>query len=574
MSEDSASFPCLTVVYHPHLKRVGEQAIIGSIMARTVIELSRRTPLFSHPGSANLQPLRDPFLSRRPIKMERVDDMIAIEVQEGVHLQVNGERVKPYIDIPIDSLHEGVFLTLSKRVILLLHFVQLQDRAPFADIVGESEGVRQVRRQIAQVADLEVPVLIRGETGVGKELVARCIHRESRRSESPCHVINMATVQTGTAASILFGHAKGAFTGADTRRRGLFEEANGGTLFMDEIGDTPRTVQPQLLRTLSEGTILPMGDTKEIEVDVRIIAATDVNIEDSSEGNPFRAALLHRLAGFEIRVPPLRERRQDIPRLVVHFLSRVLLEVREEARLEPKETERRLWFPSEMMLEFYEHDWPGNVRQLYNAVRQLVISNRGMDMLRMGVNIRRILQQNGGNNTPPGQGSRPTNRSITMPPQRPTTLPPESTDVDPFPIAVTEPGLADSPPVSPPTGKKTPTGKKPPTGKKTRAGKKTQTGKKAREKVDDDQVYEALEACNWKIVPAAKLLGMPRSTLYGRIEKHPRIRKAADLSQEEIAAALGQSRGDVDKAVSRLKVSPKGLRLRISYLGIDPKEFR
>ena len=418
--------------------------------------------------------------------------------------------------------------------------------------------MRQVRRQIAQVADLEVSVLIRGETGVGKELVARCIHRESRRAESPCHVINMATVQTGTAASILFGHAKGAFTGADARRRGLFEEANGGTLFMDEIGDTPSSVQSQLLRTLSEGTILPMGDSKEIPIDVRIIAATDVNIEDNSNDNSFRAALLHRLAGFEIRVPPLRERKQDIPRLVVHFLSRVLKELREEERLEPGETERRLWFPPEFMLEFYEHDWPGNVRQLYNAVRQLVISNRGMDMLRMGVNIRRILQHNNTNNSPStGPVARVTDGAGAVPPSRTPSRPPnvpESPVTDSAQLAMTEPGQETAPA---------------PRRKRKSSGKK-----KNREKVDDDRVYDALEQCNWKIVPAAKLLGMPRSTLYGRIEKHPRIRKAADLSQKEIEAALDQSRGDVDKAVSRLKVSPKGLRLRISYLGIDPKEFR
>ena len=122
VSEDRSLFPCLTIVYHPQLQRVGEQAIIGSLMAYSTIELSRRTPEFSHPGTAKLRPLRDPFLSRRPIKLERVDsDFISIEPQKGVHLQLDGDKVETFVDVPLEDLHRGVFLTLSKRIILLLH---------------------------------------------------------------------------------------------------------------------------------------------------------------------------------------------------------------------------------------------------------------------------------------------------------------------------------------------------------------------------------------------------------------------------------------------------------------------
>lgn len=518
IGDDASAFPCLTVIYHPQLERIGEQAIIGSLMAHTPVELSRNTPEFSHPGSALVQPLRDPFLSRKPITLTRIDeDTVSIELKHRGHLQVGSQRIETFIDVSIDDLKtKGVFLTLSRRVMLLFHMVTLRERAPYPGIVGEGDGIRHVRRQIAQVADLEVPVLIRGETGVGKELVAKCIHRNSRRSNGPYNIINMATIQEGTAASILFGHVRGAFTGADSRKSGLFQEADGGTLFMDEIGDTPTQIQSMLLRALSERKILPMGEAKELSVDVRIIAATDINIEEGAQDGTFRAALLHRLSGYEIRVPPLRERREDIPRLAVHFLTKVLREIGEENRLRPPEAERKLWFPPTLMLMLYHHDWSGNVRQLSNTISQLVISNRGEPKLRVGANTKRILQQD--------QGQRqPENKPQPQPKPKPSA-------------------------------KSNPSSKK--------------------HKVTNQDIYEALESCNWQVGPAADLLGMPRSTLYGRMERHQDIRKAGDLTRVELQAELDKARGDVDKVVMRLKVSPRGLKMRIKALNIDPDTFK
>src|SRR6185312_10546599 len=211
---------------------------------------------------------------------------------------VHGERVFTEREI-----EDGVVLLLADRIALLLHrFQPLFEAVPRYGLVGESETLLETRRQIRQVADLDVPVLLRGETGTGKELVARAIHQASVRRDRPYLALNMSAIPSSLAASELFGAAKGAFTGADQKKRGYFSRASGGTLFLDEIGEVPPEVQPLLLRALESGEIQPVGAEEIQRVDVRTIAATDSDLEAEIASGRFRAPMLHRLSGYEIRI--------------------------------------------------------------------------------------------------------------------------------------------------------------------------------------------------------------------------------------------------------------------------------
>jgi two-component system nitrogen regulation response regulator GlnG len=522
----SSRIPCLTVIFHPQLTRIGELAFLPALMAFKPTYISRNVPVFAQPGM-QAQPLRDPFVSRRPVTIERVDDdYLSITPASGVHLEVDNQKITTSKSIRIADLSNGVLLVLSRRIVLLLHLINLHDRSPLPGMIGESEGVRDVRSQIARVADLDVSVLIRGETGVGKELVARSIHQASSRSNAPYRAVNMATIQDGTAASVLFGHMRGAFTGAESSQPGLFQEADGGTLFLDEVGDTKPQIQPMLLRALSEGLILPIGATKESRVNVRIIAATDANIEDD--------ALHHRLNGFGILVPPLRKRREDIPRLVLHFLDQVLTDINERAWLMPPATERLMWFPPALMLRFYHHDWPGNVRQLWNVVRQLVISNRGMGALKLDDQTQRVLEER---------------------PRLAPTNPPAPPEIEP---QRTEP---PSPRTEAPRHVEVP-------------AQAAVSRRRSSRDVSDDEIYQALEQHDWRVGPAAKSLGIPRTTFYDRMDRHPHLRKAVEIPRAEIEQALTLWRGDAKHVAQSLRVSPRGLRLRLSALDIDPSRYK
>jgi Nif-specific regulatory protein len=206
-------------------------------------------------------------------------------------------------------------------------------------------------------------VLIEGETGVGKELVASAIHYRSNRREKLFVATNCAAMPENLLESELFGHKKGSFTGATDDKRGLFELADGGTLFLDEVTEMPLSIQSKLLRVLQEGEVRPLGSTKVIHVNVRIVSATNRNIEKEVQERRFREDLYYRLNGFPVRVPPLRERREDIPLLAGFFLSRYAEEIGKPSG----------GFAQETMELLQGYDWPGNVRELENEVQRIVI---------------------------------------------------------------------------------------------------------------------------------------------------------------------------------------------------------
>lgn len=241
---------------------------------------------------------------------------------------------------------------------------QLEQSAGCPQLVGDHPLINQVRQLVAKVAPTNSTVLIRGETGCGKELVARSVHDQSIRKDKPFVAINCGALPENLIESELFGHKKGSFTGADTHREGLFEVAGGGTIFLDEIGELPLAVQAKLLRVLESGDIRKIGENESQRVDVRVVCATHRNLEQMVEDGSFREDLMFRINTFEVYMPALRERLSDLPKLALHLYKRF--------RQDDTTTEANLFSP-EVMEELRGHSWPGNVRELANVIEHATI---------------------------------------------------------------------------------------------------------------------------------------------------------------------------------------------------------
>ncbi len=323
-----------------------------------------------------------PDLTFLDVKMARMDGLeVLTRLREldpaALIVMISGHGT---IETAIEATRRGAYDFLEKpldteRILLVLRNA-LEQRGLAAEnarlrgevesrhsIVGKSFAIRQVLERIERVAPTDARVLVTGENGTGKELVARAIHTSSMRAEEPFVEVNCAAIPTELIESELFGHMKGSFTGAFADRAGKFEIADGGTLFLDEIGDMSLTAQAKVLRALQEGIITRIGGSKPIQVDVRVLAATNKDLdEEISEGN-FREDLLYRVNVIPIHVPPLRERREDIPLLVHHFAHAIT----GEAALVHRS------FAPEALDLLTRMDWPGNVRELRNTVERLLI---------------------------------------------------------------------------------------------------------------------------------------------------------------------------------------------------------
>ena len=224
--------------------------------------------------------------------------------------------------------------------------------------------MKKIDTVVRQVAATDATVLIIGESGTGKELIARALHAGSPRRDQPFVPVNCAAIPEELLESELFGHTRGAFTGAHSSRGGMFQLANGGTLFLDEVGDMPLVLQAKLLRVLQDRQVRPVGSDRTISVDVRLIAATNKNLEKAVEQGTFREDLFYRLQVIPIHLPPLRARRSDIPLLLQYFLERANRKYGRDAQLTP-----------EAMVHLWEYDWPGNVRELENIIERVVVLN-------------------------------------------------------------------------------------------------------------------------------------------------------------------------------------------------------
>jgi two-component system, NtrC family, nitrogen regulation response regulator GlnG len=350
-------------------------------------------------------------------------------------------------------------------------------------------------------------VLLCGETGTGKELVAHAIHAAGPRRAGPYVTLNLGAIPPALAAAELFGAARGAFTGADRRRAGHFERAASGTLFLDEIGEAPPEVQVLLLRALECGEIQPVGSEAPQRVDVRCVAATDADLDAAAARGGFRAPLLHRLRGFEIRMPALRQRRDDVGRLLVSFLRQELAALGRDSLLVTASPQGRPWLPAGLVARLAVHEWPGNVRELRNVARHLAVSCRDAEQAELPEGL---LQA---------------------------------------PVAAN--GEEPSPPAAP-------TGWRPP---------RRRAEYRPGSEIAHPELLAALRACRFNLAAAAAALRVSRSSLYALLARHGGVRKAGDLTRAEIAAALERSGGDLDAAADALAVSPHGLKIRCTELG-------
>jgi two-component system, NtrC family, nitrogen regulation response regulator GlnG len=506
--------PALTIVSHPQAHRAGERFLLEAVAAGREVSLSRNAPDFTRADRALGVPLDDPFVSRRPVRFAAGPaGGVRLLIEPGGTPVVAGAPVDGSAELTAEDLAAGIPLELAERVVVLLHLFDPEpgDAGHALGMVGDSAGIRRLRAAIERVVDLPVPVLIRGETGTGKELVARAIHDRSPRRGGPFVSVNLGAIPRELAAAELFGATRGAYTGATRDREGLFRAAHGGTLFLDEVGEAPPEVQAMLLRVLETGELYPVGADQPVAIQVRLIAATDANLEQRIRDGQFKAPLLHRLAGYEVRIPPLRERREDIGPLFYHFARQELEAIGEAHRLAPEDPYARPWLPASIAAQLVRHAWPGNIRQLRNVTRQLVISSRGHAQLRLDPLLVEELAADLAAPAPVG----------SIPEQSPIP-PPEL--------------------VGPPRRKPA--------------------------EVPEHELLEALRACAWDLKAAADRLRIPRPSIYVLIDKSPNIRRAGNLSAEEIATCFRACGGQLDEMVVRLQVSKRALTRRLKELGL------
>ena len=251
-----------------------------------------------------------------------------------------------------------------------ISIIPLDPSASLGELIGFDRGLRNVWASLHMVARTDSAVLIQGETGTGKEIVAKAIHEESFRKRGPYVTLNCAAMPGGLLESELFGHERGAFTGAVTQTTGRFQHAHTGTLLLDEIGDLPLELQPKLLRVLQEQEFERLGSNRTIRVDVRIVAATNQNLHQMVRERRFRVDLFYRLNVFPIALPPLRERREDIPLLVQHFVRKFASRLNKEVS----------HISGEVIETLRHYDWPGNIRELQNVIERAVIISSGPNL--------------------------------------------------------------------------------------------------------------------------------------------------------------------------------------------------
>ncbi|RXJ50601.1 sigma-54-dependent transcriptional regulator [Gelidibacter gilvus] len=316
------------------------------------------------------------------IKMPKMDGVEVLEAVKKIKPETTIVMISGHgdIDTAVNTMRLGAFDYISKPPDLnrLLNTVRIAlDRKELVvenkmlkkkvsknyEMIGESKAISHIKDLIEKVAATDARVLITGPNGTGKELVAHWLHEKSERSSGPLIEVNCAAIPSELIESELFGHVKGAFTSAVRDRAGRFEAANGGTIFLDEIGDMSLSAQAKVLRALQESKVQRVGSDKDIKVDVRVIAATNKNLNREIEEGRFREDLYHRLAVILIQVPPLNDRREDIPLLIEHFASKIA----EQNGTAPKS------FSSKAIKQLQEYDWTGNIRELRNVVERLII---------------------------------------------------------------------------------------------------------------------------------------------------------------------------------------------------------
>ena len=363
--------PALTILWHPDLDRVGEVALLED---DGVLGFTRDAPAFFVPGSNVGRPIAHRMMARDPV-VGFASAQGRLEIRPGstdIEVRVDGVRFDRARQLSPAEVGRGVILTVARAFAFCLHSIRHPvTRSPNLGLVGSSDAIDDIRHAITRAAGRADTVLIRGESGTGKELVARALHESGPRVKGPFVPENASRFQRERADDVFFGHERGAFTGATDSQPGLFRAADGGTLFIDEIGDLPSEAQPMLLRVIVDRIVQPLSSTKSRKVDVCLVAATSADLEAARSAERFDKSLYNRLnTSVNITLPPLRERREDVGVLLVHFL-RIYLDA-DLQRLQDQ-TADSPWLAARDVAALAMHSWPDNVRGLEGVAKKLAI---------------------------------------------------------------------------------------------------------------------------------------------------------------------------------------------------------
>jgi two-component system, NtrC family, nitrogen regulation response regulator GlnG len=375
-----AAFPALTIVWHPRLDRVGQVALLWPAIADDGgIHLSRDEPTFGEPGLGTGRPLDHRAIGRREtpaldIRYKKGSGYELERRDQQIEIAVNLEPLVGSRHLSGEEVRTGVVITVGRHFVSCLHLIRTPvTRSSVPGLLGTSDAIEDLRQSILRAAKRKTFVLLRGESGTGKELAARALHDGGPRAKGPFIPLNMATLGGDQARAELFGYRKGAFTGATADFPGYFRSAAGGTIFLDEIGFLTSDVQPMLLRVLDDQEILPMGTSQPVKVDVRVIAATDRNLEELVEKQQFERPLYNRLdTAISIRLAPLRERREDVGCLLVQFLRNEAGDAVELQRFLDDRPSDRPWLWAADVAAVASSPLAGNARDLLGLARNLV----------------------------------------------------------------------------------------------------------------------------------------------------------------------------------------------------------
>ncbi len=545
--------PSIQILYHGDLARIGEVTAEGTFEGGIWVALGRLEPIFESPQRSGRRPLADPYISRAQaaVRFNTATGNFDIKPSNAArlklaHVELRLGQQAPYKQplTEVTSLPPGSLLDIGGRILLLLQYqVRHTHQEDRMGMVGETPQMWDLRQLIADVAGFDRSALILGQTGSGKELVCRALHDQSPRKSGPLMATNSAALPEHLIESLLFGHKKGAFTGAQSDSSGLFVEANGGTLFLDELGEMPMRPQAKLLRVLEDSMVTPVGAKRAVQVDVRVVAATNRAPQAAIEQGLLRSDLYYRLASHVIRVPTLAERRWDVPVLFAYFLGQNLEARPSLSWLWSAPTEARLPMPVDFILELLRHPWTGNIRELKNVADQTAL-----------LNLR------------PGPFTIPELRAPT-PPSSPTPI---ST---PTPSAAPQPA---APPVSTANhddilraaqklGLKRKTARQllsqSPNFDSQHPSHSAEFTQDVREHLAD-ALYEALVKGDFNQTHVAQMLGVSRSTLINQMKLFG-IPRASDLTDEQLLEAHAACSGDLEAMARMLRVSSASLKLRL-----------
>lgn len=503
----------LTIIFHPDIERIGEQ----SRHENKTFSISRNFPLFGrglNKDKGQQRPLNDQFISRTPLTMSKEGEFWRLEKYGcSTSVSICEQDDISSLELSPSMLERGCLITLAGRIVLLLHYtLKLSRHHQDFGLVGVSNNLTRVRTLIDKVAHLKTPVMVRGESGTGKELVAQALHNVSQRKTKKLINVNVAAIPKDLIVTELFGSTKGAFTGA-VNRAGCFLQADNSSLFLDEIGEASPQVQVALLRVLETGVVQAVGSEKEQKVDVRIIAATDANLEQLIGKESFRMPLLQRLSGLVIEISPLRKRPEDIGVVLSKFLREALEQSNQLDKLVNTNNSHYCywaWFYAQCCAL----QWPGNVRQIKNVAMQLSISlmeHKDVSTFDWLAFVNHISSQVVPSTTKDSAGNLTNNDSEQA----------------------------------------------------------SGSHKRKPREIEDQEIIEALKKNNWQIKQSAEQLNISRAALYIRMDANPQIKRAGNLSATQLNKSFCASSGNLDEMVSELKVSKSALKRRLHEIGLS-----